>query len=212
MKRLLFCIALVSGLLVYDPVLAAVNLYLKLDGIEGEGKDEAHQGWIDLFSYQFGVARPSTGQDGESQRGASFSDLTITKFVDKSSPSLLFDTASETHIEDATIDVVKAGTDKSKPFLEYTLSKVLVSNIISGGVISPESVSLNFAAIQMKYSPQNSDGTLGKPISMEWNILKDQGSLSGVGSVPEPSSWAMVAAGVLLLALRARKMMQSSTR
>ena len=69
MKRFFFCIALVSALLAYAPVFAAINLYLKVDGIEGESKDEAHQGWIDLSSFQFGATGPHIGHAGGATRG-----------------------------------------------------------------------------------------------------------------------------------------------
>jgi type VI secretion system secreted protein Hcp len=214
MKRFLFCIALASGLLAYRPVLAAVDLYLKLDGIEGESTDEAHKDWIDLSSFQFGVTQPGTGPVGGPPGRVNFSDFSIMKHVDKSSPSLLFDSASGTRIKDAVIDVVKAGTDQSKPFLQYTLSNVLVSSYsTSGDGDRPtESVSFEYTKIEFKYSAQNPDGTLDEPISVKWDLVKNEGSLSGVGAVPEPSSWAMVVVGVLVIALRARKMMRPSTR
>ena len=215
MKRFFFCIALVSALLAYAPVFAAINLYLKLDGIEGESKDEAHQSWIDLSSFQFGATGPHIGPAGEDHERASFSEFTFTKFVDKNSPGLLFDTASATPIKNATIDVVKPGTDKSKAFLEYKLSNVLISSYSTSGGSDDdrptESVSLSYSEIQMQYFPQK-NGTFDNPVFMEWDILRNQGSWSGVGSVPEPSSWAMLAAGLLVMALRGRKMMQSSHR
>ena len=215
MKRFFFCIALVSALLAYAPVFAAINLYLKVDGIEGESKDEAHQGWIDLSSFQFGATGPHIGHAGGGHERANFSEFTFTKFVDKSSPGLLFETASATPIKDATIDVVKPGTDKSKAFLEYKLSNVLMSSYsTSGGSADDrptESVSLSYSGIQMQYSPQK-NGTFDNPVFMEWDILRNQGRWSGVGSVPEPSCWATLAAGLLVMALRARKMMASSSR
>ena len=133
--------------------------------------------------------------------------------MDKSSPGLLFNTASATPIKDATIDVVKPGTDKSKAFLEYKLSNVLISSYSTSGDSGDdrptESISMSYAQIQMTYFVQK-DATFGDPVFMEWDILKNQGSWSGVGSVPEPSSWAMLAVGLLVLALRGRKMQSSS--
>ena len=215
MKRFFFCIALVSALLAYAPAFAAINVYLKLDGIEGESKDEAHQGWIDLSSFQFGATGPHIGPAGGDHERVSFSDFTFTKFVDKSSPGLLFDTASATPIKDATIDVVKPGTDKSKAFLEYKLSNVLISSYSTSGGSDDnrptESVSMSYAEIQMEYFPQK-NGTFDNPVFMEWDILRNQGRWSGVASVPESSSWAMLAVGLLMMALRGRKMMQSSSR
>src|SRR4051794_27480949 len=133
MKRFFFCIALVSALLAYAPVYAAINLYLKLDGIEGESRDEAHQGWIYLSSFQFGATGPHIRPAGGEHERASFSEFTFTKFMDKSSSGLLFDTVFATPIKDATIDVVKPTTDKSMAFLEYKLSNVLISSYSTSG-------------------------------------------------------------------------------
>ena len=183
MKRYFFCTALISALLAYAPVFAAINLYLKLDGIEGQSKDEAHQGWIDLSSFQFGATGPHTGPAGGDHEQASFSEFTFTKFVDKSSPGLLFETASATPIKDATIDVVKPGTDKSKAFLEYKLSNVLISSYsTSGGSADDrptESVSLSYSGVQMQYFPQK-NGT--STIRSSWNGIPSGTRAAGRGS------------------------------
>jgi len=209
MKRFLFCSALlIASSLAYGPALAAVNLYLKLDGIDGESQDKAHLGWIDILSYRFGVTNSVGGAQGTGR--ATFSELSVTKVVDKSSPSLLFDTASVTHIENGLLDVVEAGQPSSKPFLEYKFTNLLVSDysVGSGGDRPEESLSLNFTKIQFTAFPQNPDGTFGTPITMDWDVIRNSGSLS----VPEPSSWAILAAGMLVVAFRAGRMMQTRAR
>lgn len=36
----------------------STDLYLKIDGINGESQDSNHKGWIDIDSFSWGQARP----------------------------------------------------------------------------------------------------------------------------------------------------------
>jgi hypothetical protein len=63
----------------------------------------------------------------------------------------------------------------------------------------------------MDYFRQN-DGTFDNAVFMQWDILRNQGTWSGIGSVPEPSTWAMLAAGVLMIAFCGRRVTQPSSR
>lgn len=42
------------------PVFAAVDAFLKIDGIQGEAADPGHKDWIEIYSFSWGVTNPST--------------------------------------------------------------------------------------------------------------------------------------------------------
>jgi type VI secretion system secreted protein Hcp len=209
MKRLLLCIGLTAGaLLAQAPAQAAVDSFLMLDGIKGESTDKTHQDWIEISSFSFGVSHPTTIGSGTSGAGAgkaSFSDLSITKTVDKSSPALFFDAASGKHIKDGLLDVVKVSGGSEISLLEYKLTDVMISSYSiggsSGGELPQESLSLNFTKIEFKEFPQNPTGSPGIPITVEWDLLQNKG-IGPVGSVPEPGTVAMLMAGLSVLGLQ----------
>ncbi|GLR10537.1 hypothetical protein COO59_11810 [Mixta theicola] len=42
----------------------SIDLFLKIDGIEGEAKDANHKGWITLSSFSWGTSQPGKMQTG----------------------------------------------------------------------------------------------------------------------------------------------------
>jgi type VI secretion system secreted protein Hcp len=100
-----------------------------------------------------GLANPGASAHSGSGGGAgkaSVSDITITKTVDKASPTLSLACANGKHFPKATITLRKAG----KVYLRYELSNVLISSYQSGGHggggVPVDSLSLNFTKIQIQ--------------------------------------------------------------
>jgi len=67
---------------------AAVDMFLKIDGVEGESKDQKHPGTIEIESFSWGMSNPGThGSGGGGGTGkASFSDLSFHKSLDNPPP------------------------------------------------------------------------------------------------------------------------------
>lgn len=42
----------------------AVDMFMKIDGVDGESTDDAHKKWIELLSYSHGVSQPTSGASG----------------------------------------------------------------------------------------------------------------------------------------------------
>ncbi len=153
---------------------AQVDYFLKLDGITGESTDSNHKGWIQLESFSWGASNPTTIGSATGGAGAGkvkFSDISVGKVVDKSSPDLVAFCASGKHIDRALLEVVthqlkidyKERTETV--FLRLTLSDVLVTGVSEAGLkldTPTEALSLNFTKIAVSYQPQtkNTDTTL----------------------------------------------------
>lgn len=205
MKRFaLSLLAVAVSLLVYSsPATSAVNLFLDIDDIKGESTDTNHQDWIDILAYSFGVSNagsPATGGGGGAGK-ASFQDFHFTKLLDASSPFLFQAVASGKHFMEAQFEVVQAsGQNSGEAFLKYKLTDILVTSFSqsSGGDIPADSFSLAFAKIDMDYRPEKSDGTLGPWIHAGWN-------LKTASPAPEPSTWALLIAGLTFVAWRSRR-------
>ncbi len=68
----------------------AVDIFLKLDGIKGESQDNKYKDEIDVLAWSWGAAQSGTthGGSGSGSGKVSVQDLSITKYIDKSSPTL----------------------------------------------------------------------------------------------------------------------------
>src|SRR5213593_2324488 len=86
--------------------MAAVDYFLKLDGIEGESQDAKHKGEIDLESWSWGETQTGTmhAGGGGGAGKVQMQDFHFVMKVNKSSPKLMLACASGEHIKSATLD------------------------------------------------------------------------------------------------------------
>jgi type VI secretion system secreted protein Hcp len=151
----------------------AVDMFLKLDGIKGESADAKHKGEIDIVSWQWGVSQTGTmahGGGGGAGK-SSLSDLTITHTLDAASPILALHCTTGQHIKSGTLVNRKAGKDQQEYYI-IKLSDILITNVSdsAGGDIPHESVSMNYAKIEVEYKPQKADGSLDAGIKWGWDL------------------------------------------
>jgi|SRR5712692_1358321 len=153
----------------------AVDMFLKLDGIKGESADDKHKGEIHIESFSWGMNQTGThGAGGGGGAGkVSVHDISITKFVEKSSCDLMYHCASGKHIPSGLITVRKAG-EKPLEYLKIKLTDILVSSVLEsghgGGDKLTEAVTLNFAKFQVDYQEQKQDGSGTPAGSMGWDV------------------------------------------
>ncbi len=167
MKRsFVFALCLLAAGLMSAPVAhAAVDAFMWFDSIKGESMDPQHQGWIELQSYNFSSPAPAPPA-GAAPAGLAKSGpgtFTFTKTVDKASP--LLQKATGKHFPSVVIEMRKTGSG-SPAYLKYELKNVMVSsfNMAGGGrgaAVQTESLTLNFASIELKYPEQKGPGPVG---------------------------------------------------
>lgn len=133
---------------------AAIDSYLYIPGVPGESTTAGFPNWIDVTAISVAVAdRVCSG-------------ITITKYLDSSSPFLSAAALTGMIYPSMTVQVVKVG-EAQLPFLTYTLTNVTVGSV--GVAVSPtgvlvEQVVLRPALIDMSYKSQGPDGSLQPPI------------------------------------------------
>src|SRR5712692_7947485 len=95
----------------------AVDMFLKLDDLKGESIDAKHKDAIDILSWSWGMSQSGTTHSGGGGGAGkvSVSDISITKHVDRATPSLMLSCCNGKHFKQAVLTVRKAG---EKP-LEY---------------------------------------------------------------------------------------------
>lgn len=153
--------------------------FLDLNGIKGESTDAGHRDGIDIKSFSFGVK--ISGSAGSAGGGAgagkaTFSTFHFNKIYDASTPELLADAASGTHIASAMFSFRKPGGGQ-QDFLTIKLTDVVVREYQQGGTQEPpllESVSLDAAKFEVSYGAHKADGSLGSPARMGWDLTANK--------------------------------------
>jgi type VI secretion system secreted protein Hcp len=155
------------------------DMFLKLDGVEGESTDNSHKNEIELLSFSFGATQPgSAGHGGGAGIGkVQVHDFAFSKYLDKASPKLFAACASGQHFPKAVLTCRKAGGSQQE-YLKVTFTEAIVSNLTNSGhegsTLPTEQVSLNFSKIEIEYKPQDEKGNLGGVIKAGWDLAKNQ--------------------------------------
>ena len=157
----------------------AVDIFIKIDGATGELKDSAHQGEIDVLSWTWGMTQSGSrhvGGGGGTGKVA-VHDLSFVKYVDKSSTDLMLFCCNGKHISEATLVVRKAG-ESPLEYLKIKMTQCLITSVETGGAGEQdrltETVTVNFAKVEVDYTPQKEDGTGDAATHMGWDIAKNE--------------------------------------
>jgi type VI secretion system secreted protein Hcp len=153
----------------------AVDMFLKLDGLNGESKDKVHTKEIDILSWSWGMSNSGSAHvgGGIGAGKVNVQDLCVCKFVDASSPKLMLNCCNGQHFANAELTVRKAG-GAALEYIKVKMAEVMITGITSGGSQSEdrltENVILNFAKVSVDYTPQKDDGSKGTAIPFAWDI------------------------------------------
>jgi type VI secretion system secreted protein Hcp len=153
----------------------AVNAYLYVDGVTGPSTSKA--GFIDILSFSWGVSQTAvygTGASGKEAKAgrADFSNLTIMKVLDKTSPLLADHCATGNILKEVYILYDKPVGDKQEDYFRVYLKDALITSLqLSGSNENPtESVSFAFQAVEIAYKPEKDDGTLDAAIPKGYDL------------------------------------------
>ena len=156
--------------------MAAVDYFIKFDGIKGESADAKHKDEIDVESWSWGETHaggaPSGGGGGAGK--VSMQDFHFVMRLNRASPSLMKACATGQHIKMATLSGRKAGKGQQE-YLTFKFHDVLVSSVQTGGfedtdVVPTDQVSFNFAKIEVEYKPEKADGSLGLAVQFRYDL------------------------------------------
>ena len=128
----------------------AVDMFLKIAGIDGESTDKGHEGWIEVLSFSWGVHNTSPSATGGGG-GVSAEDFTFTHKVDKATPNLMLACATGKHIPNAQLTVRKS--DKTE-FLKIKLTDCFITSVAPEFLkedtdVPGESFAVNFAKLDV---------------------------------------------------------------
>jgi|SRR5262252_2727264 len=160
--------------------MAAVDYFLKIDGMEGESHDTKHKNEIELESFSFGESQTGTFASGGGGGAGKvqMQDFHFTEKLSKASPKLALACATGQHIKKAVLTARKAGGSQ-QDFYTVTFTDLLVSSYNVGGsghgdTVPVEQVSLNFAKIEWKYQLQDEKGNVGNPVMAGYDLKQNK--------------------------------------
>lgn len=154
------------------------DIYLILDGIDGESTDSEYEGAINVLSFSWGVTQSGTthmGTGGGSGK-CDVQDLSITKYIDKASPTLMLAVMTGKHFKEATLMVRKAG-ETPLTYVKILMESLIITSVSTGGSGGEdrltENITLNFGKVSFVYVPQLAEGTGDAEIEIIYNIAEN---------------------------------------
>jgi type VI secretion system secreted protein Hcp len=153
----------------------AVNAYLYIDGVSGPSTSRTDH--IDILSFSWGTSQTAVYGQGASGKEAKagradFSNLTIMKVLDKTTPLLCDHCASGNILTKVYILYDKPVGDKQQAYFRIWLKDALITSVqLSGSNENPaESVSFAFQGVEYAYSPEKDDGSLDAAVRKGYNL------------------------------------------
>jgi type VI secretion system secreted protein Hcp len=156
----------------------AVDMFLKIKGIEGESKDSKHGGEIQITGWSWEAAQTGTSGSGTGAGAGKVEhqDIEIRKLVDRSSPTLYKFCCRGEHIASADLTVRKAGGDALE-YLIIHLEDLLITSFRLGGEPKADQVEevlrINFSRAAIHYTPQDEKGLGGAKVSGGWDLQQN---------------------------------------
>lgn len=152
------------------------DIFIKIDGIEGESQDAQHRGEIEVLSWDWGCVQHSNMHHGSGGGAgkATVDDFSFEHYIDRSSPNLLSYCLSGKHIKNIKFVIRKAGGDPLE-YLTITFTDVIITRINTSGSSADdnrakERVAFSFTAVTEDYIMQNAEGTKSGAVSVSYNV------------------------------------------
>jgi type VI secretion system secreted protein Hcp len=153
----------------------AVNAYLFIEGVEGPSTSKEKH--IDVLSFSWGVSQTAvygagaSGKEAKAGR-ADFSNLTIMKVLDKTTPLLCDHCASGDILKKVYILYDKPVGTEQQDYFRIWLKDALVTSVqLSGSNENPtESVSFAFQGVEIGYKAEKDDGTLDAALCKGYDL------------------------------------------
>lgn len=133
----------------------AVDMFLKIDGIDGDSTAHKHKGEIELLSFSWGLTAKisHTGGGGGAAGKPVVQDFIIVKEMSSSSPLLMEKCCSGQHIP--SVSLTLASKETKQEYMKIKLEDVLISSYQTGagsggGVVPMDQVSFNFRSVDIQ--------------------------------------------------------------
>jgi type VI secretion system secreted protein Hcp len=152
---------------------AFFDIFLEIEGVEGEAAAPGHERAIEVLSWSWGVSQTATGGGGGAGGLAGrekTGHVTLIKRIDKATPLLSKRCVEGTVAPRVTVHLTR---EEGQTYLKYELKEVLVSSVQHGGDLDgdgllDETLELTFDGAKLTYTPHDPAGKPVGQISAEW--------------------------------------------
>lgn len=155
-----------------------VDVFLRIEGIEGESTDPMHRGEVEVLSFNWSENRPAQAVGGGvAASRVSMNPLSVQMPVNKASPKLFLACAQGQHIRSAVLTVRKPGRT-TLDYLKWKFDDIVITSY--GTAISPgdqkptDQVTFSSRRIEVEYREIRQDGTLGPQIKAGWDAAANR--------------------------------------
>jgi type VI secretion system secreted protein Hcp len=161
----------------------AIDVYLHIEGIKGESRDDRHKEWIEVTGVHWGVHQPRSASastaGGHTAERVGMSDISFSKLTDLSTPILAQTCAAGKTIPKARFEFFRAdGNGTRVKYFEIDLTNVLIGMVKPhlGGdqTLLSETVNLKFSKVNWVYTQQNIAGGVGGSTAGGWDLAANR--------------------------------------
>jgi len=150
----------------------AYDMFLKIEGMDGESVDANHAKWMDVMEYGWGVEVVPGGSSR--MTSSQHLGLVITKTLDKTSPGLALKCSKGEHIPSVILAICQAEGDRTQ-IMRYTLEDAVVTSVhVSGsaadGMRPVEEISFSYRRITWLYTELDATGKAKGNVEFTWNV------------------------------------------
>lgn len=164
------------------------SIYLQVDSVKGEAKDEQHKDWIDVQHFCWQIVQPtenSVGGGGGIGK-AVVRQLEVLARIDKAMPTMMKKCVEGTHLPAVTLGLRKAA-ESSEDYLLIKMQDVMLSAVeiaphIGTGAVEGNAVASGAMAVLYRFSPsvvgvtcgeQLNTGALSAKVEFGWDVKKN---------------------------------------
>lgn len=154
----------------------ATDFFLTIDGVRGDSKDAAYPNAIIVKSWSYGATSPVDFTTKQALGQAQLSDLSITKGLDRSSPTLIQMLVQNKTAKTVELTCRKAG-DGQKPYFKITLKSARVRSIktqvLSESEEPVEVVTFSYQRINWSVKTQDDRGGMSGAAEFEHDLTRN---------------------------------------
>ncbi|PDO89045.1 MULTISPECIES: Hcp family type VI secretion system effector [Kosakonia] len=145
------------------------NIFLRIDGINGESKDAQHPGWTDVNSYSWGSKRNNGAPGGTGK--VNYHNLSVHCQVDKTTAGALLYSSNGNRIRTVELSACKAGGGQME-YYRITLENVILVEVLLSdhGVTTDVEYEFEAEKVKFQYWEQGGMGGKGAETRMGWDI------------------------------------------
>lgn len=151
------------------------TIILSIDTIKGNSALAGFENKIIIESFSHGVTLPMNRDAGNTERTLGrpdFSQMSLTKITDISTPSLYAACAGGTKLGEVTVEISRNQEGKPMSLVKFTMANAMISSIHTNGTGggSADALTLSFTKLTSVFTQQKSDAFPKGSAQFGWDL------------------------------------------